>query len=67
MSVSCECCVLSGRGVCDIPILRPEESYRLWCAILGDLETSRMRRLWPALGCSAREKYRKIEKVFNCY
>ena len=27
MSVSCECCVLSGRGLCDWPIPRPEESY----------------------------------------
>jgi hypothetical protein len=24
-------CVLSGRGLCDGPIFRPEESYRLWC------------------------------------
>jgi hypothetical protein len=31
MSVSCECCVFSGRGLCDGPIPRPEESYRLWC------------------------------------
>jgi hypothetical protein len=23
-------CVLSGRNLCDGPILRPEESYRLW-------------------------------------
>jgi hypothetical protein len=23
--------VLSGRGPCDGPIPRPEESYRLWC------------------------------------
>jgi hypothetical protein len=23
--------VLSGRGVCDGPIPRPEKSYRLWC------------------------------------
>ena len=26
----CLFCVLSGRGVCDGPIPRPEESYRLW-------------------------------------
>jgi hypothetical protein len=26
MSVSYECCVLSGRGLCDGPITRPEES-----------------------------------------
>jgi hypothetical protein len=30
MSVSCECCVLSGRGLCDGLVPRPEESYRLW-------------------------------------
>ena len=27
--VCCECCVLSGRALCDELILRPEESYRL--------------------------------------
>jgi hypothetical protein len=32
MSVSCECCVLSGRGLCDGPFPRPEEEfYRVWC------------------------------------
>ena len=31
MSVSCECCFLLGRGVCDEPITRLEESYRAWC------------------------------------
>jgi hypothetical protein len=30
MFVSCECCVLSGRGLCDGLITRPEESYRVW-------------------------------------
>ena len=29
MDVCCECCVLSGRGLCDELISRPEESYRL--------------------------------------
>jgi len=33
MSVCCECCVLSGRGLCDEMITRPEESYRLWCVV----------------------------------
>ena len=32
---------------------RPEESYRLWCVAVYDLETSRLRRPWPALGHSA--------------
>jgi hypothetical protein len=30
MSVCCECCVLSGRGLCDELITCPEESYRVW-------------------------------------
>jgi len=32
--------VLSGRGLCDELITRPEESYRLWCVVVCDLETS---------------------------
>jgi hypothetical protein len=31
MFVCYECCVLSGRGLCDELITRPEESYRLCC------------------------------------
>jgi hypothetical protein len=31
MFACCECCVLSGRGLCDGLITRPEESYRLVC------------------------------------
>jgi hypothetical protein len=31
MSVSCECCVLSGRGLCVWLVTRPDESYGLWC------------------------------------
>ena len=38
-----ECCVLSGRDLCDELITRPEESYRLWCVVVCVLETSRMR------------------------
>jgi hypothetical protein len=32
MFVSCECCVLSGGGLCDGLVPRPEESYGVWCA-----------------------------------
>ena len=42
MFVNCECCVLSGRGLCDELITHPEESYRLWCVVVCDLETSRI-------------------------
>ena len=53
MFVRYECCVLSGRSLCDALITRPEESYRLWCVVVCDLETSRTRRPWTALGRSA--------------
>jgi len=33
---------LSGRGLCDELITRPEESYRLWCVVVCDLEISRI-------------------------
>jgi len=36
--VCCDCCVLSGRGLCDELITRPQESYRLWCVVVCDLE-----------------------------
>ena len=65
--VCCECRVLSGRGLCDKLITRPEESYRPWCIVVCDLETSRMRRPWPALGRSTTAKkyiYRKNNNVY---
>jgi len=34
--------VLSGRGLCDELITRPEESYRGCCVVVCDLDTSRM-------------------------
>jgi hypothetical protein len=54
MSVSCECCLLSGRGLCDELVPRPEESYRLWCVsnVCGH-ETSTSRK--------------KNKKMYLCY
>jgi hypothetical protein len=63
MFVCCECCVLSGRGLCDKLITRPEESYRLWYVVVCDLETSTMRRPWPALGRSATAQKKKIRTM----
>jgi len=34
--------VLSGRGLCDELITRPEESYRRCCVVVCDLKTSRI-------------------------
>ena len=38
MFVCCDCCVLSGRGLCDELITRSEEFYRLWCVVVCDIE-----------------------------
>ena len=40
MYVCCDYFVLSGRGLCDELITRPEESYRLCCVVVCDLEIS---------------------------
>jgi len=42
MDVCRECFVLSGRGLCDGLITCPEESYRLWCVVVYDLETTKI-------------------------
>ena len=38
MYVRCECCVLSGGGLCDGLITRPEESYQPWWVVVCDIE-----------------------------
>jgi len=65
MFVCCECYVLSGRGLCDELITRPEESYRLWHVIVCDLETSKMGRPWPAMGRSTSKTKKKSLSVCN--
>jgi hypothetical protein len=54
--------VLSGRGLCDGLIPRPEEFYRMWCVVERDLETSWMRRPWPTGDCRAKNKQAKVIK-----
>jgi hypothetical protein len=34
--------VFSGRGLCDELITRPEESYRVWCVVVCDLEVTKI-------------------------
>jgi len=52
LSVSCDCCVLSCRGLCVGLITRPEGPYRM-CIIARDREASIMRRPRPKRGCWA--------------
>ena len=64
MDVCCECCVLSGRGLCDGLITRPEESYRLCCVVVCDLEKPRE---WgdpgPGGGLSRQEQTNKRNEM----
>ena len=56
MSVCCEYCVLSGRGLCVGLIIRPEETCRLWCVVVYDLENSKKRGSGPTGGGLSRQK-----------
>ena len=56
--------MLSGRGLCDELITHPEESFRMWCVPVCDLETSYMRRPWPTGGLS-RQKQNKTGGKYN--
>ena len=47
--VYCECCVLSGRGLCDELITHPKESYRLWCVVC-DLENLKAEKAMASVG-----------------
>ena len=65
MFVCCECSVLlSGRGLYDELITGPVESYRVWCVVVFDLETSWLRRPWPAGGCCAKRR-KRICRVYH--
>jgi hypothetical protein len=44
MFVCCVLCVLSGRGLCDEMITRPDESYRLWRVVVRDQGNSLTRK-----------------------
>ena len=54
--VACECCVLSGRGLCVGLITRPEESYRVWCVWVWSRSAVRRGGQRPELGRSTTEK-----------
>jgi len=64
MFVCCECCVLSGRGLFDELITRPEESYRLWCVVVCDLETTKI--LVNEEEAKGAVAPRKKNETFNC-
>jgi hypothetical protein len=59
MFVCCECCVLSGRGLCNELITRPKESYRVWCVVACDLEPRESGGPGP-VGCCAKNKKKTV-------
>jgi hypothetical protein len=54
--VGYECCVLSGRGLCDELITCPEESYRLWCVVVCDLENLKNEEAMTRVGSQRHSK-----------
>ena len=56
MFVCCECCVLSGRGLCDELIARPEESYRLCCVVVCDLGNLKNEEAMTRVGQQSHKK-----------
>jgi len=62
--------VLSGRGLCDELVTRPEESYRPWCVVVCDLENLKNEEGHdPCWVAAPQEKFRnnKIKSiVFPC-
>jgi hypothetical protein len=66
MFVCCECCVLSGRGLCDELITRPEESYlSVVCLTECYCEASIMRRPCPTGASCAMERRKHILYFYN--
>jgi len=64
MFVCCECCVLSGRGLCDEVIILPEESYRLWCVVLCDLENLKNEEAMTRVGSQRHRKNQRDAPVY---
>jgi len=63
MFVCCKCCVLSGRGLSDELITRREESYRLWCVIVRDLENLKNEEAMTHVGSQRHSKKRGITYI----
>jgi hypothetical protein len=57
--------VLSGRGLCDELITRPEESYRLWCVVVCDLENLKNEEAMTRVGSQRHKK--KIGTITICF
>jgi len=66
--------VLSGRGLCDEQITRPEQSYRLWCVVVCDLENLKNEEAMTRVGsqrhrkkCENSYRYVTYQVVGSCF
>jgi len=57
--------VLSGRGLCDELITRPEESYRLWCVVVFDLENLKNEEAMTHVGSQRHSKKKCSYSLVN--
>jgi len=57
--------MLSGRGLCDELIIRPEESYRLWCVVVCDLENLKNEEAMTRVGSQRHRKKPPVIKVYE--
>ena len=61
--------MLSGRGLCDELITRPEEFYQLWCFVVCDLENLKNEEAMTRVGSqrhSTKKKYNFINLCDHC-
>ena len=55
--------MLSGRGLCDELITCPEESCRLWCVVVCDLENLKNEEAMTRVGSQRRRKEKGVGYV----
>jgi hypothetical protein len=58
-------CLLSGRVLCDEMITRPEESHRLWCVVVCDLETFKNEEAMARVGSQRHSKKKLIFELIT--
>jgi len=56
---------LSGTGLSDELITRPEESYRLWCVVVCDVENLKNEEAMTRVG-SQRHSKKKMSVLSSC-
>ena len=59
--------MLSGRGLCDELITRPEESWRLWCVVVCDLENLVNEEAITRVGSQRHSKKKKTFYIANVF